>query len=261
MRRLRSMRTTRAAYAAALATVLLLGGGTGFAVAGALITSADIQNGSIRGIDVKDGSLRKADFGGNLTGARGPAGPAGTSGEDGSDGAAGPAGATGPAGERGPQGPQGATGQPGQPGTDGGPDEYVSWTVTMRQSDTIDPNRGRIQISTQRISGPAEVLGVSLDIPQATSDWLSNPSNCVYGGYVSVQSTSGVGTAAAVVWTTDADPGAGQGMVVAGESTALEAVLSCTNAQYEQVPVPDLTFTAKFAIDYLDADAPARAIN
>ncbi|MGQ0632819.1 MAG: collagen-like triple helix repeat-containing protein [Sporichthyaceae bacterium] len=66
-------------------------GGTSYAAA--KITSADVKNDSLRGVDIKDGSLRAKDFGGSLPrGDRGPAGPTGPTGATGAPGPTGPAG-------------------------------------------------------------------------------------------------------------------------------------------------------------------------
>ncbi len=100
-----------AAVAAALAVVLVVGATSG-AVAGRLVTSSDIKNGTIRKVDlsekVKDSFSRKG-----KQGEPGPVGPTGSPGPVGPTGAPGPAG---PVGETGPQGAQGARGPRGADG-------------------------------------------------------------------------------------------------------------------------------------------------
>jgi hypothetical protein len=60
---------------------------TGGAVAGSLITSADVKNGSLTGKDVKDGSLKTADLAaGTRTTLTGPAGAPGAAGAPGLSG-------------------------------------------------------------------------------------------------------------------------------------------------------------------------------
>jgi hypothetical protein len=71
---------------------------TASAGAVALITSANIKDGTIQTVDLSAKAKRA------LKGSRGPAG---------ARGAAGAAGATGPAGSQGPPGPQGAPGAQG----------------------------------------------------------------------------------------------------------------------------------------------------
>ncbi|GAA5117548.1 hypothetical protein GCM10023339_28560 [Alloalcanivorax gelatiniphagus] len=97
--------------AAVLAAVVAVSASTG-AVAGALITGADIKNGSVvsadiknksvTGKDVKDGALSKADLSAatlaELTSGSGQAGPMGL------------AGPIGPKGDNGPAGPAGVSG-------------------------------------------------------------------------------------------------------------------------------------------------------
>lgn len=124
----------------AAAGVALLAGGAG-AVGAGLITSAQIADHSIRGVDIhraavgpdqlRDGSLRRADIASSLlsrhatpgppgpVGPEGEAGPPGPRGDAGPSGAAGPAGAPGPTGVPGPEGPQGDDGPPGPPGPPG----------------------------------------------------------------------------------------------------------------------------------------------
>lgn len=94
-----------------IATVLLMIGGAGGAVAGSLITGKQIKDGSISSADVKDKSLAAADLAPAARAAlSGQTGPAGTTGPAGPAGPAGAAGARGAQGERGTAGPAGPTG-------------------------------------------------------------------------------------------------------------------------------------------------------
>lgn len=97
----------RLTYANVMSTlgVFIALGGT--ATAAVVITGKNVKNGSLTSADIKDRSLRAADFGaGQLpAGERGPAGPAGLNGTNGANGANGTNGVNG---ERGPTGPAGA---------------------------------------------------------------------------------------------------------------------------------------------------------
>jgi hypothetical protein len=75
-----------------IALVALVVAMAGTAVAADLIDGHDVENGSLTGKDVKNKSLKPADFSGSV------AGPAGPRGAMGPLGPAGPAGPTGPAG-------------------------------------------------------------------------------------------------------------------------------------------------------------------
>ncbi|WP_028637706.1 collagen-like protein [Nocardioides sp. URHA0032] len=106
---------------ASIATALVVTGGTG-AVAGQLITSHQIKDGTIRTVDLSDGVQNKLD----KTGERGPQGEPGETGPAGATGPAGPVGpkgadstVPGPAGAQGPAGPSGAPGANGANGTNG----------------------------------------------------------------------------------------------------------------------------------------------
>lgn len=113
------------AAAAVVGVVALTSGG---AVAGALITSADIKDNTVQSRDLKDGKgVGEADLKPGLAAkvnavGSGEQGPAGPKGDTGAQGPAGPAGAQGPkgdAGERGPKGDAGADGADGADGQDG----------------------------------------------------------------------------------------------------------------------------------------------
>lgn len=121
--------------AAATALAVSFSGG---ALAAALITGADIKDGTITTADVRNESLKVKDISPtareSLRGQQGETGPAGPQGATGADGAAGPqgptgatgpqgdkgaTGATGPQGPQGPQGPNGTTGATGPQGPQG----------------------------------------------------------------------------------------------------------------------------------------------
>jgi hypothetical protein len=89
----------------------------------ALITGAQIKDGTVASRDIKNGTIGRADISaGTLSslrgqrgraGAAGPQGPLGPQGPQGAPGAVGPQGERGPQGDTGSQGPQGAKGDPG----------------------------------------------------------------------------------------------------------------------------------------------------
>jgi hypothetical protein len=142
-----------AEHAVPLTVVVLLMGGS--AVAGGLVTGAQIEDESITGRDVKDGSLTQADFrqllaavGGKGVGGSGQGGPKGVGGSPscrtllscgGQDkGAKGEGAQRGPKGEKGErgakgakgdQGLQGAAGSKGDPGPPGDPATFVTEEV------------------------------------------------------------------------------------------------------------------------------------
>jgi hypothetical protein len=101
--------TASPAMIVACIAVVLAMTGSAFA-ARALITGADIKDGSISRADLSGSAVR------SLKGKRGPAGPAG---RDGFVGAQGPQGSTGAQGERGPAGPAGPQGPRGTTGDTG----------------------------------------------------------------------------------------------------------------------------------------------
>jgi hypothetical protein len=92
--------------------VLFALGGTGGAVAGALITGRQIENGTITTADIKNRTLQVRDLSPaalEAVGKAGEAGPVGPQGLTGVPGAAGPAGDPGPVGAPGPAGPRGTS--------------------------------------------------------------------------------------------------------------------------------------------------------
>ena len=101
----------------------------------ALITSAQIKDGTIASRDIKNGAIARADMSAtaiaSLRGQRGPAGPQGLAG---AAGAQGPQGATGAQGAQGPQGATGAQGEKGErgaPGAKGDPGAGVHVTGSV----------------------------------------------------------------------------------------------------------------------------------
>ncbi|HET6624959.1 MAG TPA: hypothetical protein VFG63_01085 [Nocardioidaceae bacterium] len=148
-------------------TVLLTLGGVGGAVAGNMVGSADIRNGSVKKIDlgrnavgtieIKNGTVRAMDLSDGVRSQlsqRGATGPAGADGAAGVDGAVGPAGPAGPVGAEGPQGPegpegdegdqgeQGVQGEQGAPGADG-----VSGYHVAEVAATVTGNTGSVTVS------------------------------------------------------------------------------------------------------------------
>ena len=97
MNALTHIRRNAVAYVALVAAI-----GTSGAYAAEKLGSHDIAKNAIRSKHVKDGSLRPADFAGQVLGN-----------------SSGGTGATGPQGPQGPQGPAGPRGEQGQPGADG----------------------------------------------------------------------------------------------------------------------------------------------
>lgn len=97
----------------AVATALLLAGGTAGATAGSLITSAKIKDGTIKSVDIRDETIRLRDLSPSVIrfieaqqGTPGIDGQPGVNGRDGNSGTEGIPGATGP---QGPAGPAGAS--------------------------------------------------------------------------------------------------------------------------------------------------------
>lgn len=85
----RLVRQSPAMVVAMLALFVALTG-TAVATTSALITGAQIKNGSITGADIKNKSLKPVDFSGAIRGARGAAGPPGAQGPQGPAGAPNP---------------------------------------------------------------------------------------------------------------------------------------------------------------------------
>ena len=155
---------TRALPAAAIAAVIALSASTG-AVASALITGADVKNGTltsadlkndgVKGKDIRDGSLTSGDLSAAalsaLKGAQGPAGPAGP---------AGPTGATGP---------MGATGTPG-----------VSALQFVTAAESVAP--GANGIAAVSCPDGKRVLGVAADWAPSYAPAAARISPSLTGG-------------------------------------------------------------------------------
>jgi hypothetical protein len=119
----RRLRMSPAFVVAVIALFVSLSGAA-VATTSALISGVNIKNGTITGADVKDKSLRPADFRGSVrgpAGAAGPAGPQGQKGDAGAAGAKGEPGVKGDTGAKGEPGVKGDTGAKGEPGADGAP--------------------------------------------------------------------------------------------------------------------------------------------
>jgi Collagen triple helix repeat (20 copies) len=154
------------AMVVACIAVVLAMTGSAFA-AKALITGADIQNGSITRADLSKGTLKslkgkrgpagRDGFVGARgpqgdTGPQGPAGPAGPAGPQGQRGPVGDTGAQGPTGRTGPVGPQGDQGPQGTPGQSLVFNTAVGATdvgTPLAESSTgpSDPNTDGVEIS------------------------------------------------------------------------------------------------------------------
>lgn len=105
----------------------------------ALVTGAQIKDGTIESRDVMNGTLRPADLAPGLTaslrgqrgaqgtaGPQGPAGPKGDPGSQGAPGSQGPSGGQGPQGNAGPAGAAGPQGPQGLPGAATPPRAFVA---------------------------------------------------------------------------------------------------------------------------------------
>ena len=110
----------RAAFLIAGVVCALVAVTAGAAGVQALITSAQIKDGTIQSRDIKNGAIARADMSAtaiaSLRGQRGPAGPRGLAGAAGAQGPQGATGAQGAQGAQGPAGPQGSQGAKGDPG-------------------------------------------------------------------------------------------------------------------------------------------------
>lgn len=163
----------------AAAAILSLGMAGG-AVAGSLVTSADIKDNSIQSRDLKDGQgVGTADLKPGLAnkisegGAQGPAGPAG---QDGAQGPKGDAGAQGPAGPAGPAGPKGDDGADGTDGADG-----------ADGVDGTDGLTGAVYRTLTYTNGGGGSATVACDDDPAVSQQYTAISGGVQGGNVDTQ--------------------------------------------------------------------------
>ena len=203
--------TTPVLVGAALVVVLALGTAT----AAKLITSAQIKNGTIRGIDVRNKSLTAADIRGTF-GPRGPTGPTGPAGSPGVTGPTGPTGATGPTGPTGDTGPTGPTGVGVQ-----GPSGVVA-TATFNGAlpgsiasnanwQFVGPTAGVTITSSQRLTGAASaVLAVSSGTAQIDAGL------CYQLGTGPLANFAGTGTYLTLTVTTTEFPVAAAASVVPG---------------------------------------------
>ena len=125
----------RIAFLIAGAVVALAAVAGGTAGVQALITGAQIKDGTIESRDIDNGTIRRVDIGAaallSLRGERGRVGPRGPRGAIGASGPSGPQGAAGPQGERGAAGVSGATGAEGAQGAKGDPGSGVHVTGSV----------------------------------------------------------------------------------------------------------------------------------
>jgi hypothetical protein len=147
-------RTTLLLAGVASALVIAAGGTAGVQ---ALITGAQIKDGTIESRDIENGTIRRADLGAaaisSLRGARGrigPQGPRGAIGPPGSAGSQGPAGPQGAQGATGATGPTGATGAQGPVGAKGDPGSgvHVTGSVATAADLPADASEGDAYIVT-----------------------------------------------------------------------------------------------------------------
>lgn len=178
---------------ACVATALIVGATT--ATAASLITSDDIQNGSIQNRDIRpgvitmsrlkastqklirDGLVQPVSGGGSGSGPAGPPGPKGDKGATGDDGAKGAKGNKGDKGSRGPKGAKGDTGPRGPKGPKGNKGDKGDTGAT-------GPAGGLSDYSTH-VNNPAPNTNpdkaVSVDCPAGT---------VVIGGGAQIKTTS-----------------------------------------------------------------------
>lgn len=164
MRRRFSVVPSPAMVVACIAVVLAMTG-SAFA-ARALITGADIKDGSITRADLSGGTLK------SLKGKHGPAGRdgfTGARGPQGDTGPPGPAGPTGPVGPQGPRGPVGDTGTQGPTGRTGpvGPRGDQGLQGTPGQSLFFNTAVGATDAGTplaQRSTGPTDASTDGVEI-------------------------------------------------------------------------------------------------
>jgi hypothetical protein len=104
----------------------------------ALVTGAQIKDGTIRSRDIANGTIRARDLAqATIASLRGQRGPAGARGATGATGAQGPAGPQGPAGSQGATGARGATGPAGPAGPQGDPGAGVEVTGSVATEDDL----------------------------------------------------------------------------------------------------------------------------
>ncbi len=138
----------KVAFLIAGAVVALASVTAGTAAVQALITGAQIKDGTIASRDIKNGSVGRADLSAvTLSSLRGRRGPAGAAGPQGATGQQGPQGAPGPQGERGPQGDTGAAGPQGAKG-DPGAGVHVTGSVADEEDLPASAEEGDAYIVT-----------------------------------------------------------------------------------------------------------------
>lgn len=149
-----------AGVVAALATVT-----AGTAGVQALITGAQIKDGTVASRDIKNGTIGRADISaGTLSSLRAPRGPAGVAGLQGATGPQGPPGAQGVAGPQGDTGSHGPQGAKGDPGADGGLAGYEIVTappVPIAASDFVVSGSASCPTGKLAIGG-----GLTVDDPE-----------------------------------------------------------------------------------------------
>ena len=142
---------------AGLIAVVAIGGPAGAAallsgadVRDGSLTGRDIGNGDVAGRDIENGSLTPADASPSLAGPTGPAGAVGSAGPPGQPGPTGPAGPQGPVGPDGPRGPSGARGPSGPVGAHGyagAQKAFVLPAGTVPTSDTARCPSGTVALN------------------------------------------------------------------------------------------------------------------
>ena len=165
----------KAAFVVAGAVFALAVVTAGTAGVQALITSAQIKDGTIASRDIKNGSIGKADMSVNalssLRGPRGLAGAAGPQGAAGAQGAQGPAGVQGTQGDKGPQGDKGDRGAQGPAGGLSGY-EIITGDAVAIEADAFDVS-GSATCSTGKVAVGG---GASLADPSSASISASHPN-------------------------------------------------------------------------------------
>jgi hypothetical protein len=164
---------TPAMVVACIAVVLAMTG-SAFA-ARALITGADVKNGSLTRADLSGRTLK------SLTGKRGPAGHDGFTGARGPQGDTGPAGPAGPTGPAGPAGPRGGVGDTGVQGPQGrtGPQGPRGDTGPAGQAIANPFSTGTTPIDT---TGGDGTLALSSTGPSTTTDSVDLTNGNVFLG-------------------------------------------------------------------------------
>lgn len=217
--------------------VLALVGSAGGAAGSALITSDQIEDHTIRGVDLHRGAVGATHLaGGAVTeaalvaslvaaleqsgpagapGAAGPSGPEGSPGEVGPDGATGPEGASGaagdrglagPAGPRGEAGPAGPPGERGAPGPPGPPGRDGRGRVEFRTDGTSVPGGSTVTLRTRPCaSGLVPVSGgLGSENPDGASVGIlvAGPDGAGWSLTVQNQSANPIGVTTYVVCVT-----------------------------------------------------------